>query len=139
MNPIILALLGMVPDMVKRLFPGETTEESLKRMELQTDLTKALIEADKSQMAVNQEEAKSGSLFVAGWRPFVGWACAVALVYSTMGIHLINAILVANGHPALPPFDANELSTILYGMLGIGSMRSVEKVNAVKDSLFKKK
>mgnify|MGYP007100087780 CR=1 FL=1 len=134
MSPIVSILAGVIPDLLKRFFPGETAEESLKRLELQTELTKAIMESEQGQLRVNEVEAASTNLFVSGWRPFVGWTCAIALVYSTIGVHLINYALALKGLPALPLLNTDELNTILYGMLGIGSMRSVEKISAVKDS-----
>ena len=142
MSPVVAALLGIVPDLLKRFFPGETAEESLKRLELQTELTKAIMESEQGQMRINEMEAQSTSVFVAGWRPFVGWSCAIALVYSALLIPILNYLLTLKGLPLLPPLDIEVLQTILYGMLGIGSMRSVEKISSVKDSaikVFKKK
>jgi hypothetical protein len=84
------------------------------------------------QLEVNKQEASHKSLFVAGWRPFVGWTCGFALCY-----HFILAPLLAFAfsfyypNVSLPEFDFTQLSTILMGMLGLGSLRTFEKIKNV--------
>jgi len=84
---------------------------------------------DLAQIAVNAEEAKSTNWFVAGWRPFVGWVCGVALAYVAVVEPLarfVAATLFAyNG--AFPIIDTTLTMQVLLGMLGLGAMRSVEK------------
>ena len=137
MNPLLGMLIGMIPDVLKRILPGETAEESIKRMEIQTELTKTLIEAETKQLDVNAEEARHESLFVAGWRPFVGWVCGIGLALTALS-PLLNYFLLIIGAPALPHIDNEALNTILMGMLGLGSLRTVEKVNWNKASGIKK-
>ena len=78
---------------------------------------------------INKEEAKSRNIFIAGWRPFVGWTCGLALFWHFLGLPVT---LFITGwfnlqHPPLPEFDMNSLMTVLLGMLGLGGMRSFEK------------
>ena len=83
------------------------------------------------QMAINQVEAASSSVFVSGWRPFVGWVCGFGLVYSFIGQPLL-AWGSVNWNFTIPPtLDIGTLLTILGGMLGLGSLRTVEKVKGV--------
>jgi len=86
-------------------------------------------EINKAQLEVNKVEAGHTSRFVSGWRPFTGWTCSVALAYHFIIQPLLTFIFYASGNPIeLPVFDMGTLTTILLGMLGLGGMRSLEKV-----------
>jgi len=94
----------------------------LKELEMQLD-------AAKAQIAVNQEEAKSASLFVSRWRPAPCWACTFALQYQYISRAIVAWGLRARGIeiPAMPGLDDN-LWQLLLGMLGLGGLRTFEKV-----------
>ena len=81
-----------------------------------------------AQSATNTAEAQNPSVFVAGWRPAIGWCCVLGFVYTILqpGLHL-------------PAIDTNVMITILSGMLGLGTMRTAEKIKQVPDSKFGKK
>ena len=86
-------------------------------------------EINKAQIEVNKVEANSNSLFVSGWRPFVGWTCGVALCYHFVLQPFLTFVLYSFGQQiTLPTFDMGTLTTILMGMLGLGGLRSYEKV-----------
>ena len=82
-----------------------------------------------SQIEVNKAEAQSGSLFKGGWRPAVGWVCAIAFAYHFIVKDLIifGASFAGAELPELPDFDMGTLLTVLGGMLGIGGLRTYEK------------
>lgn len=85
---------------------------------------------NNAQAEINKIEAGSPSLFVAGWRPFIGWTCGAALAYNYVLMPLL-VWVVTNFYPdapAMPVLDNSELMTILLGMLGLGAMRTYEKV-----------
>ena len=87
-----------------------------------------IAEINKAQLEVNKVEAGRSSLFVSGWRPFVGWTCGVALCYHFVLQPFLAFSLSAFGNPMdLPQFDMNTLTTILLGMLGMSGMRSFDK------------
>jgi len=87
-----------------------------------------IAEVNKAQLEVNKVEAGHTSLFVAGWRPFIGWTCGVALCYHFVLQPFLTFLLFSFGQPMdLPQFDMSTLTTILLGMLGLGGMRSFEK------------
>ncbi|MCR4297519.1 MAG: holin family protein [Gallionella sp.] len=94
------------------------------------------IKIDLAQIAVNQEEAKSLNVFVAGWRPFVGWVCGAGLAYVALVEPLARFIAqVAFGYAgAFPAIDTSLTMQVLIGMLGLGAMRSVEKVKDAEDN-----
>ncbi len=86
-------------------------------------------EINKAQIEVNKIEAGSTSIFVSGWRPFTGWVCSVALCYHFVLQPFLMFIFVSIGKPMeLPVFDMSTLTTVLLGMLGLGGMRSFEKI-----------
>tara|TARA_X000001388_G_scaffold76041_1_gene72306 strand:- start:11788 stop:12159 length:372 start_codon:yes stop_codon:yes gene_type:complete len=88
-----------------------------------------IMEINKAQIEVNKIEAGSSSLFKSGWRPFVGWVCAFALCYHFVLQPMLAFILgVAGYNVVLPEFDMTTLTTVLMGLLGLGGMRSFEKV-----------
>lgn len=95
-----------------------------KELETQVQLAKA-------QTDINQEEAKNPSLFVSGWRPAVGWTCVLGLIY-TFIVQPLLSWYSANGKFSAPPaLDMGTLLMLLGGMLGLGGMRTVEKINGV--------
>ena len=77
------------------------------------------------QLEINKTEAAHKSLFVAGWRPAIGWVCGLALAYNTI-LNPIGAIWFD-----MPPVETELLYPVLMGMLGLGGMRSYEKMKGV--------
>ena len=90
---------------------------------------KLIAEINKAQLEVNKVEAGHTSKFVSGWRPFTGWVCSVAMAYHFILQPLLTFVLYTFGNEVvLPTFDMTTLTTVLLGMLGLGGMRSFEKV-----------
>jgi hypothetical protein len=92
---------------------------------------KALLiqEINKAQIEVNKIEAGSTNLFKSGWRPFVGWTCGIALCYHFVLQPFLMFVFLSIGKPVdLPVFDMSTLTTVLMGMLGLGGLRTYEKV-----------
>lgn len=103
----------------------ERAELALRAQELDQKL-------DLAQIEVNKAEAASASVFVAGWRPFIGWVCGAACAWNWLGLPLSSFLLAAAGHPVnFTPADLSEMWPLLLGMLGIGGMRTFEKVKGV--------
>jgi len=130
--PILMALAepltNIVGDLIDRAFPNSAERES-KKLEYQAKIVDVLAQTDVAQLEVNKVEAKSKNLFVSGWRPFIGWTCGVAFCYHFI-LQPFMAFLLANWGYAvvLPAFDMDVLNTVLMGMLGLGTMRSFEKI-----------
>ena len=102
------------------------------RVKLQHELKTAFHAANLAQIDLNKQEAAHQSMFVAGWRPFVGWTCGVALAYHFLIAPLLSFVLVLYGiDTPMPEFEFSQLSTILMGMLGLGGLRSYEKMKGV--------
>ena len=101
--------------------------------ELATMADKMANEQVLAQLAINKAEAASGSLFKGGWRPAVGWICAIAFAYHFVLQPIIIFVLTVAGVdiPDLPKFEMNTLLTVLGGLLGIGGLRSYEKTKGL--------
>jgi hypothetical protein len=87
---------------------------------------------DASQNEVNKIEAGHASIFVSGWRPFVGWTCGVAFAYHYVAQPIFLFLLAAFGMAiTLPAFSMESLLTVLLGLLGLGGLRTYEKFKGV--------
>jgi hypothetical protein len=127
----ISAALDLGNTLIARIFPdpAQAADAKLKLLELQQSGELATMTA---QTDINKEEAKSASLFVSGWRPFVGWVSGGAFALHFLILPISNFILVANGQKEVVlAFDMQTLLTVLLGLLGLGSMRTYEKVQGV--------
>jgi len=125
-NVDLSALFGLVDD----LFTSEEEKMAakLKFMELQQ-------KGQLAQITVNTEEAKHSSVFVSGWRPAIGWVCGAAFTWHFVALPIVVTLCTMFGVPFVPPvFEMQALLTVLGGMLGLGTMRSFEKVNGVARS-----
>ena len=97
---------------------------------------KGEIDTRLGQLRINEAEAKSGSLFIGGWRPATGWCCTIALAYQFILSPFIRfiALIAMDSPPDFPVLDASQLTPILMGMLGLGGMRTYEKIKQVARS-----
>lgn len=126
----ISAVLDIGSKVIDRMWPdpAQAAQAKLELFKLQQSGELSEI---TGQLEINKIEAGNPSLFVSGWRPFVGWVCGVGLVYSFIG----QPILAWGSnyyHIALPPsLDTGTLLTTLGGLLGLGGLRTVEKINGV--------
>ena len=128
----MLDLLGKLVDPVSNILDKVVEDKDQKAKlahEIATMAERHAQELARGQIEINKEEAKSRNIFIAGWRPFVGWTCGLALFWHFLGLPVT---LFITGwfdlqHPPLPEFDMNSLMTVLLGMLGLGGMRSFEK------------
>lgn len=87
---------------------------------------------DQGQMEVNKAEAATGSLFIGGWRPAIGWACASALWFQYMVTPVVMWVAEIAGHvlPKPPTLDA-VLWELMFALLGMGGLRTYEKIKGV--------
>jgi aspartyl/asparaginyl beta-hydroxylase (cupin superfamily) len=126
-EPVSLLLDKLIPDPDARA----RAQAELRKTERENDLEtlRLTLAADQAQTAINQQEAAHTNLFVSGWRPFIGWVCGVAFCYHFILQPMLAFILSNMGHSVtLPVFDIDALFTVLMGMLGLGSLRTIEKV-----------
>lgn len=134
----VTAVLDIGNTLIQRLFPdpAQAAEAKLKLIELQQNGELATLAADtdlaKGQLTVNVEEAKSASLFVAGWRPFVGWVCGTGFAIQVLG-PLLTWITALFGHKTdFPPLDFSVMGPTLATLLGVAGMRTYEKFKGVE-------
>ena len=125
---IISSLIGPVTGILDKFIEDKDQKAQLAH-EIATMSDTHAQQALLSQLEINKAEAASGSLFKGGWRPAVGWICAIAFGYHFVLQPLLVFVLTASGVdlPDLPEFDMSTLLTVLGGMLGIGGLRSYEK------------
>lgn len=120
-------LIGPISDIVSKLIPDKDLQRKLTH-----ELEMSLHKANLAQLEVNKAEAAHKSMFVAGWRPFVGWVCGVSLLYHFLLSPLIVFGFTITGvEVVLPEFEFSQLSSILMGMLGLGGLRTFEKMKGV--------
>jgi len=127
MSPLLLTpIFEIGGKILDRLFPDPTEKAKAERDFLmlmqEQDLKKVL-----AQLEVNAREAQSPHLFVAGWRPFVGWCCGVGFLWAAIGQPIFSWIAAAKGWPPAPQIDNETLLYVLGGMLGLGALRTFEK------------
>lgn len=129
-DPISRLLDKLIPDPEARA----KAQMELLRTEREADLRELelALSSDTSQAAINQEEARNTNLFVSGWRPFIGWVCGAAFAYHYVFQPFLVFALAAQGRQIdLPEFPMDTLLTVLLGMLGLGGMRTYEKIRRV--------
>jgi len=121
------ALIGPVTGLLDKFIEDKDQKNKLAH-EIATMADKHSFEIQKAQIEVNKEEAKSRSWWIAGWRPATGWICALAMGYHFIIQPLLIFFLALFGMKMdLPSFDMDTLMTVLLGMLGLGTLRTVEK------------
>jgi len=124
-------LIGPIASLLDKIIPDAVERDRLAH-EIATMAERHAQELAKAQIEVNKEEAKSSSMFVAGWRPAVGWICATGMGFNFIIVPLGGFVCaVAGVDISFPTLDLSEMMPVLMGMLGLGAMRSFEKTKGV--------
>lgn len=129
----LIPLLGTVFDRVLP-DPAKAAEAKLQVMELAQKGELAALDAETrialAQVDTNKAEAQGASPMQRNWRPAIGWVCAAALAWDTIGRPMLTFGLAVAGHqvPAMPVLSTDQLYGLLFGLLGLGGLRTVEKV-----------
>lgn len=134
--PIIGTILDAIKSPIDKLIPDKNA-----RQKFDHELEMALLNAGLAQAEINKTEARHASVFVAGWRPFIGWICGLALAWHFMGHDIVNWLRLAffPETPAPPALNGTEtLVTVLFSMLGLGGLRTVEKLKGVSREEWKR-
>lgn len=114
--------------------PEEKRKALNQLMDYETRLYELASSVDKAQIDLNKAEAQNPSLFVSGWRPFVGWTCAGGLAYDVIVRDLLNWVFGVMGLafnaaiPLLPVIHSEILGTMLAALLGVAGLRTYEKL-----------
>ena len=133
MIPALLpSILPAVTDVIGRFLPEDKEARAKAERDLEAQLATHLAKIDIAQLEINKAEAQSRNIFVAGWRPFIGWTCGVAMAYNYV-VHPIMIFTLAQLDylVALPALDLGEMMPVLMGMLGLGGLRSFEKYKGI--------
>jgi hypothetical protein len=121
----VTAALQIGGKLLDRFIPDPT-----QRASAQLELLRMQQAGELAQIAVNTEEARNPSLFVAGWRPALGWCCVMACGWNWIGLPVVRLAGELLAHPVtLAPADLSEMWPVLLGMLGLGTLRTVERIN----------
>lgn len=131
----LTAALDLGKDLINKIWPdpNQRAEQlfKLKELEQKGDLAdlQAHVGLMMAQIEVNKTEAAHPSVFIGGWRPALGWVCAVAIGYNYLGYSLLEWVLAISGSSVQAPaqLDLTELWPLVLGMLGISVSRSWEK------------
>ena len=134
-DTIVSVVGGIGSKLIDRLWPDPVEAEKAKlellKMQQTGELAQLAADTDlaKGQMAINVEEAKSENVFVAGWRPLVGWVCGVAFAYAAIVDPLMRFVsAVMFGYAGdFPVVDTTITMQVLFGILGLGALRTYEK------------
>tara|TARA_R110000772_G_scaffold43412_3_gene100087 strand:+ start:13931 stop:14326 length:396 start_codon:yes stop_codon:yes gene_type:complete len=129
---MLQSLIGPVTGLLDKFVEDKDQKNKLAH-ELATMADRHAQELAKGQLTINAEEAKSKNVFVAGWRPFIGWTCGIALMAHFLIFPTADVVTAYMGVEAMayPAFDMDSLMTVLLGMLGLGGMRSFEKAKGL--------
>lgn len=118
------AVADFATNIINKIWPDKSEQEKQQLA--------GVLSIISGQIATNQEEAKSPSIFVSGWRPFVGWVCGMACAWNWIGLKIALFIAAYLGHNlSIQPADISEMMPVLLGMLGLGGLRTAEKINGV--------
>jgi hypothetical protein len=123
---------------IDKIFPDPQKAQEAKielfKLQQSGELAQLAAETDlaKGQLAVNQAEANNPSVFTSGWRPYLGWTLGtgfgIQFVFGPIAQWASNLL----GHPVVfPPMDTGTMMPLLLGMLGLGGMRTIEKIKGV--------
>lgn len=128
MRALLKAIIGPALEGVLRLIPDKNARAEAAEA-FENNVLTALVGLVQGQLEINKMEAQHQSIFVAGWRPAIGWICGIALGWNYVLSPIIQWVAVANGFDLeqAPRLDTAELTTILLGMLGLGGLRTYEK------------
>lgn len=118
------AISDLVSTAINKIWPDKSEAEKQQLA--------AAVMVVQGQMDINKVEAANPSVFVSGWRPYIGWVCGIACAWNWIGLPIAKLALAVIGHPiVLAPADLTEMLPVLLGMLGLGGLRTWEKVKGV--------
>jgi|TARA_R110002072_G_scaffold165766_1_gene318986 hypothetical protein len=132
MIPLITTLLPSIMDVAGRFLPEDKQKRAEAEREIEAKLTESLANIDLANLKINEADAKSGNWFQSGWRPFIGWSCGFALAYTYVMQPILTFGLAQAGYLIdLPAVNLGEMMPVLMGLLGLGGLRTFEKVKGI--------
>lgn len=131
MNPLILGPIFEIGKTLLDRFIPDPAAKAAAEMELVRMAADGELKQVIAQLEINAREAQHPSVFVAGWRPAFGWFGAIGFLYATVIQPMLVWYGTAKGWPTPPEINLDLLWVVITGMLGIGGLRSIEKVRGV--------
>ena len=129
---MLQSLIGPVTGLLDKFIEDKDKKNAIA-FELSTMAERHAQELAKAQLEVNKTEASHKSLFVSGWRPAVGWVAVLGMASNFLVIPVANfALALVDSTITVPILDLSEMMPVLLGMLGLGAMRTAEKVKGVQ-------
>jgi|TARA_R100000750_G_scaffold31102_1_gene19885 hypothetical protein len=133
-HALLPSLLSIVGDAIGRFLPEDKEARAKAERDIEAQLSAHLATIDLAQLEVSKQEAAHRSIFVAGWRPFIGWSCGSALAWTYIVQPVLSFILAQTGHLVpLPLLDMGQMMPVLMGLLGLGGLRTFEKFKKVSE------
>jgi hypothetical protein len=128
---LLPSLLPAITEVLDRVVPDQAAAAKAK-LEMEAKLLEAATQQAGQQAAINQVEAEHQSIFVSGWRPFIGWVCGAGLAWAFVVAPMLAWLLPVTGVvTALPVLQMEYLLELVVAMLGLGALRSFEKMKGV--------
>jgi len=121
----LTAVSDLATSVINKIWPDKTEAEKQQLA--------AAVTLVQGQLEINKVEAASPNIFVAGWRPFIGWVCGTACAWNWVGLSIAKfiALVFFDKMIALSPADISEMMPVLLGLLGLGGLRTFEKLKGV--------
>ena len=133
----IPATITTVTQLVNKFVPDRDAQIKLQS-ELQSKFAEIEAQQLQAQSDTNKVEASSSSVFVAGWRPFIGWVCGSALAWSYILQPVAQwGLLVAHVDTKLPEIPSGDLFNLTLAMLGMAGWRTLDKIKDVATTRIK--
>lgn len=129
---LLAPMIGPIIDKALDLIPNKN-ERARARESMEAELQRAIESAAEQQNKINLVEAGSSSVFVAGWRPFIGWVCGAGIAWAFI-VQPVAVWYISIFHPGintLPQIDTDTLFQLVLAMLGMGGLRTFEKMKGV--------
>ena len=132
MLTVLSSLIGPVSALLDKAIPDKDLKEKLAH-EIATMAERHTHEQVKAQLEINKTEAAHKNLFVAGWRPACGWVCVLGMAGNFLVIPFANMALdLSQTGVSIPMVDLSTMLPVLMGMLGLGGLRTFEKVKGAQ-------
>jgi len=129
---LLAPIVGPLVDKLVDRIPNPTERQRAKE-EFESQLLTAITQASQAQAKINEVEAAHRSVFVAGWRPFIGWVCGIGILWSFIVQPVVTRAIKIWGNPEMdiPLIPTDGLYQLVLAMLGMGGLRTFEKIKGV--------
>lgn len=132
MLDLLKPLVGPALEAILDRIPDPNAKEKARQEYLDT-VTRQVSEMNAAQSRVNEIEAQHPSIWVSGWRPAIGWTCAVSLAWHYVGMPILSSLIsMAGGRVDLPVLPVDSLYQLVLALLGMGGLRTFEKIRGVE-------